>query len=163
MPAEWEPHEATWLAFPHNVADWPGRFGPIPWVYADIIKKVTVGEAVTVDPAFRLRGGESVAWQLRAPDPRRNSGPSVQIVHEDPHLLVIDKPPLVAVHPTARYHHHTVIKRLQAERPDEYVALIHRIDATKSQIRILNEIVDVLVPLKERLDGESGVDQLRPF
>jgi agmatine deiminase len=46
MPAEWEPHEATWLAFPHNVSDWPGRFGPIPWVYADIIKKVTAGERV---------------------------------------------------------------------------------------------------------------------
>jgi agmatine deiminase len=46
MPAEWEPHAATWLAFPHNTSDWPGRFGPIPWVYADIIKKVTAGERV---------------------------------------------------------------------------------------------------------------------
>ncbi len=46
MPAEWEPHQATWLAFPHNRSDWPGRFGPIPWVYADIIKKVTPGERV---------------------------------------------------------------------------------------------------------------------
>jgi agmatine deiminase len=46
MPAEWTPHEATWLAFPHNVADWPGRFGPIPWVYGDIIRKVTAGERV---------------------------------------------------------------------------------------------------------------------
>jgi adenylate kinase len=41
--------------------------------------------------------------------------------------------------------------------------LVTRIDATKSQIRILNEIIDVLVPLKETLDGESGVQQLRPF
>jgi agmatine deiminase len=46
MPAEWEPHEATWLAFPHNTSDWPGRFGPIPWVYADLIKKITAGERV---------------------------------------------------------------------------------------------------------------------
>ena len=47
---------------------------------------------------------------------------------------------------------------------DKYPAnLVHRIDATKSQIRILNEIVDLLVPLKEKLDGESGVDKLRPF
>jgi agmatine deiminase len=46
MPAEWEPHAATWLAFPHNASDWPGRFGPIPWVYGDIIKKVTAGERV---------------------------------------------------------------------------------------------------------------------
>jgi agmatine deiminase len=46
MPAEWEPHAATWLAFPHNASDWPGRFGPIPWVYGDLIKKITAGERV---------------------------------------------------------------------------------------------------------------------
>jgi len=37
MPAEWEPHEATWLAWPHNRNDWPGKFQTIPWVYADIV------------------------------------------------------------------------------------------------------------------------------
>lgn len=62
MPAEWARHEATWLAFPHNLADWPGRFGPIPWVYADIIKKLTAGERVSllVDSA----GEESKARKL---------------------------------------------------------------------------------------------------
>jgi agmatine deiminase len=46
MPAEWDTHAATWLAFPHNASDWPGRFGPIPWVYGDIVKKLTAGERV---------------------------------------------------------------------------------------------------------------------
>ena len=46
MPAEWEPHEATWLAWPHAAADWPGRFGPIPWAFADIVKKLAGGETV---------------------------------------------------------------------------------------------------------------------
>jgi len=46
MPAEWEPHEATWLAWPHNVRDWPGRFAPIPWVYAEIVRRVAAGETV---------------------------------------------------------------------------------------------------------------------
>ena len=47
---------------------------------------------------------------------------------------------------------------------DKYPSnLVHRIDATKSQIRILNEIIDIIVPLKEQLDDESGVDKLRPF
>lgn len=46
MPAEWEPHAATWLAWPHNVRDWPGKFGPIPWVYAEIIRRVSAGETV---------------------------------------------------------------------------------------------------------------------
>jgi agmatine deiminase len=46
MPAEWEPHAATWLAWPHNAADWPGRFHPIPWVYCDIVRQLTRVEDV---------------------------------------------------------------------------------------------------------------------
>ena len=42
-------------------------------------------------------------------------------------------------------------------------SIVKRIDATKSQIRILNEIIDVLVPLKERLDDQSGIEAKRPF
>src|SRR6201998_3310738 len=38
MPAEWEPHNSTWLAWPHNRSDWPGKFDAIPWVFADIIR-----------------------------------------------------------------------------------------------------------------------------
>ncbi len=46
MPAEWDPHEATWLAWPHHEPDWPGKFGPIPWVYADIVRHLHTGEFV---------------------------------------------------------------------------------------------------------------------
>ena len=46
MPAEWGPHEATWLAWPHNTRDWPGKFAPIPWVYAEIVRNVARGETV---------------------------------------------------------------------------------------------------------------------
>ena len=38
MPAEWEPHAATWMAWPHYRGDWPGKFEPVPWVYAEIIR-----------------------------------------------------------------------------------------------------------------------------
>jgi agmatine deiminase len=48
MPAEWEGHQATWLAWPHNVRDWPGRFAPIPWVYAEIVRNVAAGERVNL-------------------------------------------------------------------------------------------------------------------
>ena len=48
MPAEWEPHEATWLAWPHNPDDWPGRFEPIPWVYAEIVRKLSAVERVRI-------------------------------------------------------------------------------------------------------------------
>jgi agmatine deiminase len=46
MPAEWEPHEATWLAWPHHRGDWPGKFPPIPWVYAEIIRHLHTQEKV---------------------------------------------------------------------------------------------------------------------
>jgi agmatine deiminase len=48
MPAEWEPHEATWIAWPHNASDWPGRFGPIPWVHAEVARKLAPGERVRI-------------------------------------------------------------------------------------------------------------------
>lgn len=44
MPAEWEPHRATWLAWPHERSDWPGKFPTIPWVFAEIVRWVAIGE-----------------------------------------------------------------------------------------------------------------------
>ena len=46
MPAEWEPHEATWLAWPHNPKDWPGKFQAIPWLYAEIVRLLAAHELV---------------------------------------------------------------------------------------------------------------------
>jgi agmatine deiminase len=46
MPAEWEPHEATWLAWPHNPGDWPGKFQSIPWLYAEIVRLLATHERV---------------------------------------------------------------------------------------------------------------------
>jgi agmatine deiminase len=48
MPAEWEPHSATWLAWPHNRSDWPGKFDAIPWVFADIIRHLARVEDVNL-------------------------------------------------------------------------------------------------------------------
>jgi agmatine deiminase len=46
MPAEWEPHYATWLAWPHYKSDWPGKFEPVPWVYAEIVRNLARHERV---------------------------------------------------------------------------------------------------------------------
>jgi len=46
MPAEWDPHASTWLAWPHFKGDWPGKFEPIPWVYAEIIRNLARHERV---------------------------------------------------------------------------------------------------------------------
>ncbi len=48
MPAEWEPHEATWLAWPHHQSDWPGKFAPVPWVYCDIVAQLARVERVNI-------------------------------------------------------------------------------------------------------------------
>jgi agmatine deiminase len=48
MPAEWEPHKATWLAWPHETTDWPGKFAPIPWVYGEIVRHLSRVEKVRV-------------------------------------------------------------------------------------------------------------------
>jgi len=48
MPAEWEAHEATWIAWPHQHRDWPGKFSAIPWVYAEIVRHLLAGERVRI-------------------------------------------------------------------------------------------------------------------
>jgi agmatine deiminase len=47
-PAEWEPHDATWIAWPHLESDWPGKFAPIPWVYAEIVRALHAHERVEI-------------------------------------------------------------------------------------------------------------------
>jgi agmatine deiminase len=44
LPAEWEKHAATWLSWPHNAGDWPGKFEVIPWVYGELVRKIADGE-----------------------------------------------------------------------------------------------------------------------
>src|SRR5579863_3058590 len=46
LPAEWAPHQATWLAWPHNPDDWPGKFQAIPWLYAEIVRLLATHEQV---------------------------------------------------------------------------------------------------------------------
>jgi len=62
MPAEWEAHEATWIAWPHNEEDWPGKFAPIPWIYAEIVRLIAHGERVHifVQPGAKGRAQKEV-------------------------------------------------------------------------------------------------------
>lgn len=48
MPAEWEPHEGTWIAWPHEKSDWPGKFEPVPWVYCEIVRRLARVERVHI-------------------------------------------------------------------------------------------------------------------
>jgi agmatine deiminase len=48
MPAEWERHDATWIAWPHHEPDWPGKLAPIPWVYAEIVRVLSDYDRVEI-------------------------------------------------------------------------------------------------------------------
>lgn len=48
MPAEWDQHASTWIAWPHNAEDWPGKFQPIPWVYSEIVRHLSHVEEVNI-------------------------------------------------------------------------------------------------------------------
>jgi agmatine deiminase len=48
MPAEWQPHAATWIGWPHEVRDWPGRFAPIPWAYGELTRLISRHERVRI-------------------------------------------------------------------------------------------------------------------
>jgi len=61
MPAEWEAHAATWLAWPHKEASWPGNFEPVPRLYVQLVKTLARFEHVNV-----VAGGQLVMRQARA-------------------------------------------------------------------------------------------------
>lgn len=71
QPAEWEPHEATWLGWPHNASDWPGKFEVIPWVYGEMVRHISAGENIRLlvrharDEAFARRVFRHVGVDLR--------------------------------------------------------------------------------------------------
>jgi agmatine deiminase len=62
MPAEWEPQRATWLAWPHNRTDWPGKFEPIPYVYAEIVRHLA--RAARVELIVNDSGAEARARNI---------------------------------------------------------------------------------------------------
>src|SRR5882724_2463628 len=71
FPAEWEKHEATWLGWPHNASDWPGKFETIPWVYGEMARKISAGERINLiirhkqDGAFARRVFQHAGVDLR--------------------------------------------------------------------------------------------------
>jgi 23S rRNA pseudouridine1911/1915/1917 synthase len=80
---------------------------------------------------------------------------ALPVVYEDEHLMAIDKPPLVTVHPTARYHRNTVIERLRKARPGEFLALIHRIDRETSGVLMLAKHIEAERAFKRLLEERS--------
>jgi len=49
MPAEWEPQEGVWLSWPHRLATWPGKFDPIPRIFAELARHISDSELVRIN------------------------------------------------------------------------------------------------------------------
>ncbi len=60
MPAEWGPHRATWVAWPHERSDWPGKLETVHWCYVDIIRQLASVEPVEV--IFESGVSQQRAW-----------------------------------------------------------------------------------------------------
>jgi 23S rRNA pseudouridine1911/1915/1917 synthase len=102
--------------------------------------KISVNGERELNPARRLTGGETVAWNLAAPDPRRTATrPGFRIVHEDGHLIVIEKPEGVSSVPYERKERGTALDlireawRRQGRRATATpLYTVHRIDKDTS-------------------------------
>jgi agmatine deiminase len=66
MPAEWEPHEATWLAWPHNPTDWPDKLDTIRWVYGEMVRKISPGETIRMLVNSRAAEKQAQRYLTRA-------------------------------------------------------------------------------------------------
>ena len=95
-------------------------------------------DGTPVRSSDRVRG-EQMIMLWRAPWDEEVSEEPLPILFEDEHLLGIDKPAGVPVHPTARYYRSTVVKLLEAARPGEVQRLAHRLDRDTSGVLLLSK------------------------
>jgi agmatine deiminase len=121
MPAEWEPHAATWLGWPHNASDWPGKFETIPWVYGEMVRKISTGENIRLivrhkkDEQFARHIFQNVGVDLR----------KIQfVVHPTNRGWTRDTGPIFVRRQTGR----DALPRVQADQqvgPTDETAIVH--------------------------------------
>ncbi len=108
-------------------------------------------------PSERVKAEARIAlWRPaldEAPPPT-----AITTIYEDEHLLVVNKPPLMTVHPTARHNRHTVIRSLQASRPGEHLSLIHRLDRETSGILMLAKSPKADASFKKQIEGRAKAE-----
>ena len=140
MPAEWARHDATWIAWPHHEPDWPGKLGPIPWVYAEIVRALAPYERVEIlchDESVRDDAARALTMHAVNPSQFRL------------HLQPTDRVWLRDSGPTG------------VHRADGSVGLVHwGFDAWS---KYDNYALDVHVPeAVERVTGLSRIETVRP-
>ena len=116
-------------------------------------------EGRKLEPNDRVRAEQQVLlWRPpwdETPVPR-----DVPVLYEDDHVLAVDKPPMLPVHPTARYHHNTLIKILQAARPTSpFLSLGHRLDRETSGVMLVSKTRAFDRALKKQLAARHQVEK----
>lgn len=118
--------------------------------YSDEAKPLRSNDRVKAEQLILLW---RAPWDEKAPDVE------LSVIYEDEHLVAVNKPPFIPVHPTARYHASTVVKLLEAARPDDHLRLSHRIDRETSGALLLarTALADRLV--KIQFEERASVDK----
>jgi 23S rRNA pseudouridine1911/1915/1917 synthase len=128
---------------------------------AQAIVRASAYDAVgrRLKPNDRVRSEQQILlW--RAPWDEVAAPHEIPVVYEDEHLLAVAKPALLAVHPTARYHKNTLIKLLQAARPDcAFLSLGHRLDRETSGVILVSKTRECDRKLKRRLEDRDGIEK----
>ncbi len=106
----------------------------------------------------RLRASDRVRAEQhvmlwRAPWDEERVDEELPTLFEDAHYLAVDKPAMIPVHPTARYFRSTVVKILEAARPDERLFLSHRLDRETSGVLLLARTHDADRAVKRAFAG----------
>jgi 23S rRNA pseudouridine1911/1915/1917 synthase len=114
----------------------------------------TAGEPLRKN--HRLCADERVVlWRAAWEEPA--AAEALPVVYEDTELLAINKPPGMAVHPTARHHHGTVTARLAVTRPGEHLTLLHRLDRETSGLLLLARTRRADRAVKQQFELRQGV------
>lgn len=109
-------------------------------------------------PNHRVRAEEHI-FLWRAPWDEEPVPTTVPILYEDQHLLAVNKPALLPVHPTARYHRNTLINILKEARPGQFLSLGHRIDRETSGVLLVSKSTECDRALKKRIEARVGIEK----
>ena len=116
------------------------------------------GDGRRLKPNDRVRANQAILlW--RAPWDETPVPTEVGVLFEDEHLLAVNKPANLPVHPTARYHHNTLIKVMQAARPGQFLSLGHRLDRETSGIILVSKSRECDRALKRRLEQRDDIEK----
>lgn len=104
-------------------------------------------------PSTKVKEGDKVVVEVRRKGPQQaTEPPEIRVLFEDPHLMALDKPSGVVVHPVGSHQHNTLLQELHKQRGDPLPKLIHRIDQFTSGVLLVAKSDPVRAAFSEMLE-----------